>query len=136
MELWTSGITLLGYFMIPFVASESPQHTSLSHEAGKSDVPADLTDGCPCSPVSPAITFLHTDSLHRADGYPSLLIPIKMSTTDTSYLNSLETPCSTALWPKATSQRQQERSQALTVVVYDGRGSRHLGSLDEKLFVH
>lgn len=55
-----------------------------------------------------------------------------MSTTDTSYLKSLEMPFSTAnpLWPKATSQSQQECSQALTVVIYVGRGSRHLGSID------
>lgn len=64
MVLWTSGIILLDYFIIPFLASEYPKHISLSRETGKSDILADLTDCCLYSLFSPTVTFLEQMNIH------------------------------------------------------------------------
>lgn len=132
--LRVSGTALLDYFIISFLASGPPlpgQNREIRH-AGRFYWPHTLSSGFPTA------TFLPKKfpPWSRQTYIYHLDLPIKMSKADTSQ-NSLETPLPMAssksnnLWPKTASRSQQECSQACTVVVYDGGGSRHSGALTE-----
>lgn len=120
---WCYGSLKLHCFS--FSALDSPKD-----KAGESEIPAGFTDHT----LYPLVfqlphSCLSIPSLEQTDIYPS-------RSADPSQ-NSLETPFPTAssksnnLWPKTASQSQQECSQASTVVVYHGTGSRHSGALME-----
>lgn len=133
MILWVSGITLLDYFLISFLASESLKDIKQGNQSFQQILLT--THSILLFPQLPHPYI--RNFLPGADKYSSLLLPFKMGTIDTSHTNSLKTLClrvssnSNNRWPKTASQSQKKSSQACTVVVYSGGGSRHSGALME-----